>query len=210
MSWVAFTILLCLAVLATFLVGGWVFDYHNPNTDAAGRGYAEVYIAVVDFIAFLALGVVLVLCGMRDSFTLPWGILAVVIFLTGTYIAALTTITALCGRPLRYDFAHVVSDRTGISDRVPGHHVLHGCTTRGAADRRRIIRAAGGRPGPGRVRAARRRGECDRIMREAYNEQVVTDRKRADQVSAAIDTPLEQFRILKRLRISTAKRCVRR
>jgi hypothetical protein len=120
----------CLAALAAVLVGGWVFDYHDPNTDAAGRGLAGAYVAVVDVFAFFAIGALLVMCGSRAAFSTPWGVLAVVTFLCAA--AALIIFTVV---------------------------------------------------GPAKS-AGRNR---DRIMREAYNAQLETNKRRADEVSAWID-----------------------
>jgi hypothetical protein len=198
MSWGVFTILVCLAALATLLVGGWVFDYHDPNTDAAGRGLAGAYIAVVDVVAFLAIGALLVMCGSRGAFSTPWGVLAVVTFLcaAAAHVAVLSVIDNLSpddhfDLTLRVLFPiapalTIVFLTISFYNKAPSTAGRLGAAVPALIAALSILTVVGPARSAGRNR--------NRIVQEAYNAQVETDRKRADEVIALpLDTPLEQL-----------------
>jgi hypothetical protein len=92
-----FTVLTCLTAFATLLTGAWIFDIHNPNTDAAGRGLAGAFTGIVVVITFLMLGAMLLMCGVRGAFSTRWGIFVAIIYLlaAATQIVALMVVTDL-------------------------------------------------------------------------------------------------------------------
>jgi hypothetical protein len=61
MSQVMFAVLLCVALLATAMVGSWVWDFHK--SDAAGQGLAHAYTVIVDIFLLVVLGVLVVSSG---------------------------------------------------------------------------------------------------------------------------------------------------
>jgi hypothetical protein len=191
MSWAAFMILVCLAALAAVLVGGWVFDYHDPNTDAAGRGLAGAYIAVVDVFAFFAIGALLVMCGSRGAFSTPWGVLAVVTFLcaAAAHIAVLSVIDNLSPGD-HFDLTlHVLFPiapaLTIVFLAISFYSKAPSTAGRLTAAIPALIAALIIFTVVGPAKSAGR--NRDRIMRKAYNAQLETNKRRADEVSAWID-----------------------
>src|ERR1700761_8982944 len=92
----AFTVLLCVALFTTVLICSWTFAFHDPNTDAAGRGLAQVYTALGGVALMVMIGVLLGMCASRGSFNAMWGGVAIAMFV-GTAVVQITALAALTG-----------------------------------------------------------------------------------------------------------------
>jgi hypothetical protein len=81
MSSAFFAILLCVAILATLILGSWIFEFHK--SDAAGQGMTKGFSVVLDIFLLIVIGVMLLIAGTRGRFPGQWGWIAILLFAAG-------------------------------------------------------------------------------------------------------------------------------
>jgi len=94
MSSAFFAILLCVAILATVLMGSWIFSFHE--SDAAGQGMTKGFTVVLDIALLVITGILLLMGGARGGFG-GWGWTGIIACLAaaGSQFNALIVLTDL-------------------------------------------------------------------------------------------------------------------